>query len=144
VDYAWSLRAGVLVTIRNHRRRKGLRAEASTFALRRDHTGPIASKPLFQNEIRRYRATKGRQIRECLCASGRDKSASIDNPAKVMETVGETSFDRLSQGCTWSVDSLQRLGDACPPQDVGGARGYAEFLTTIVDDNQEEHDRYLA
>jgi hypothetical protein len=33
--------------------------------------------------------------------------------------------------------------NACPPEDVGGARGYAEFLRAIADDNHGEHDRYL-
>lgn len=33
--------------------------------------------------------------------------------------------------------------NACPPEDVGGARGYAEFLTAIADENHGEHDRYL-
>lgn len=33
--------------------------------------------------------------------------------------------------------------NACPPEDVGGARGYAEFLDAIVDPDHEEHDRYL-
>jgi hypothetical protein len=34
-------------------------------------------------------------------------------------------------------------GNACPPEDVGGARGYAEFLNAIADPDNEEHDRYI-
>jgi hypothetical protein len=33
--------------------------------------------------------------------------------------------------------------NACPPEDVGGTRGYAEFLLAIEDPEHEEHDRYL-
>jgi hypothetical protein len=33
--------------------------------------------------------------------------------------------------------------NSCPPEDVGGARGYAEFLDAIADPDNEEHDRYL-
>lgn len=32
---------------------------------------------------------------------------------------------------------------ACPPEDVGGMFGYAEFLDAIADPNHEEHDTYL-
>ena len=32
---------------------------------------------------------------------------------------------------------------ACPPEDVGGVWGYAEFLQAIRDPNHEEHDMYL-
>lgn len=32
---------------------------------------------------------------------------------------------------------------ACPPEDVGGVWGYAEFLDAIHDPEHEEHDRYL-
>ena len=32
---------------------------------------------------------------------------------------------------------------ACPPEDVGGVWGYAEFLEAINDPNHEEHDMYL-
>ena len=32
---------------------------------------------------------------------------------------------------------------ACPPEDVGGVRGYAEFLEAIADPKHEEHDRML-
>ena len=32
---------------------------------------------------------------------------------------------------------------ACPPEDVGGVFGYAEFLEAIADPNHEEHDSYL-
>lgn len=32
---------------------------------------------------------------------------------------------------------------ACPPEDVGGAWGYAEFLEAINDPEHEEHESYL-
>jgi hypothetical protein len=31
----------------------------------------------------------------------------------------------------------------CPPEDVGGTRGYEEFLAAIRDPEHEEHDSYL-
>jgi hypothetical protein len=33
--------------------------------------------------------------------------------------------------------------NACPPDDVGGASGYAYFLEAITDDAHEEHDDYV-
>ena len=33
---------------------------------------------------------------------------------------------------------------ACPPEDVGGAGGYEDFLTAIADPRHEEHRSYLA
>jgi len=33
---------------------------------------------------------------------------------------------------------------ACPPEDVGGAQGYAGFLEAIADKNHEEHKSYLS
>jgi pRiA4b ORF-3-like protein len=33
--------------------------------------------------------------------------------------------------------------NACPPEDVGGTGGYAEFLAAIADPAHEEHDNYL-
>jgi hypothetical protein len=32
---------------------------------------------------------------------------------------------------------------ACPPEDIGGVWGYAEFLSAIADPNHEEHESYL-
>ena len=32
---------------------------------------------------------------------------------------------------------------ACPPEDVGGVWGYAEFLRAIRDPKHPEHDEYL-
>jgi hypothetical protein len=34
-------------------------------------------------------------------------------------------------------------GRACPPEDVGGVWGYADFLEAIADPKHEEHDRML-
>lgn len=44
-----------------------------------------------------------------------------------------------------SVSSVQCIGgeNACPPEDVGGAGGYDEFLAAIVDPRHEEHQNYL-
>ncbi len=33
--------------------------------------------------------------------------------------------------------------NACPPEDVGGVWGYAEFLEAMADPNHEEHESYL-
>ncbi len=33
--------------------------------------------------------------------------------------------------------------NACPPEDVGGAPGYADFLAAISDPAHEEHDHFL-
>lgn len=34
-------------------------------------------------------------------------------------------------------------GGACPPEDVGGAWGYDEFLAAIGDPRNEQHDEML-
>lgn len=34
--------------------------------------------------------------------------------------------------------------NACPPEDVGGAPGYADFLAAIADPRHEEHQNYMA
>lgn len=34
--------------------------------------------------------------------------------------------------------------NACPPEDVGGAHGYAGFLAAIANPQHEEHENYLA
>ena len=33
--------------------------------------------------------------------------------------------------------------NACPPEDVGGAPGYANFLAAIADPRHEEHQDYM-
>jgi hypothetical protein len=33
--------------------------------------------------------------------------------------------------------------NACPPEDVGGAHGYAQFLAALADPRHEEHEQYL-
>jgi len=44
-----------------------------------------------------------------------------------------------------SASSVQCIGgeNACPPEDVGGAGGYVEFLAAIADPRHEEHANYL-
>jgi hypothetical protein len=34
--------------------------------------------------------------------------------------------------------------NACPPEDVGGPGGYAEFLTAIADPRHDEHEQFLS
>ena len=52
------------------------------------------------------------------------------------------------EALTWSYFGL-KFGvcidgqNACPPDDVGGAPGYAEFLEAISDPEDDEHDDYL-
>ena len=38
---------------------------------------------------------------------------------------------------------LVRAIGACPPEDVGGFPGYADFLEAMADPKHEEHDRML-
>ncbi len=33
--------------------------------------------------------------------------------------------------------------NACPPEDVGGVPGYADFLEAITDPTHEKHDHFL-
>ncbi len=52
--------------------------------------------------------------------------------------------DRHPQG-TQAPSSISCVAGAntCPPEDVGGPHGYAEFLEAIADPSHEEHDSYL-
>jgi hypothetical protein len=56
--------------------------------------------------------------------------------------------DVVVEELTWSYFGL-KFGvcidgqNACPPEDVGGVPGYAEFLEAIGDPEDEEHDSYL-
>jgi hypothetical protein len=50
---------------------------------------------------------------------------------------------------TWSPLTLKHAvcvdgQNACPPEDVGGAGGYALFLDALADPTHEEHDSFLA
>ena len=49
--------------------------------------------------------------------------------------------------CTTSAtnSAVHCLGgeNACPPEDVGGAPGYANFLSAIADPRHEEHQDYM-
>ena len=48
-------------------------------------------------------------------------------------------------GTTQQGLSLRCLAgeNACPPEDVGGAGGYEDFLAAIADPTHEEHDQFL-
>ncbi|MFZ0059127.1 MAG: plasmid pRiA4b ORF-3 family protein [Acidimicrobiales bacterium] len=52
------------------------------------------------------------------------------------------------EGVSWSPVAL-KFGvcldgqNACPPEDVGGTGGYADFLEALADPLHEEHDNYL-
>ena len=48
-----------------------------------------------------------------------------------------------------SAEDLKRIRcvageNACPPEDVGGIPGYAEFLAAVADPDHEEHHELLA
>jgi hypothetical protein len=52
------------------------------------------------------------------------------------------------EATTWSPLALKHAvcldgQKACPPEDVGGAGGYAQFLEALADPLHEEHDSYL-
>ncbi|RRH67076.1 plasmid pRiA4b ORF-3 family protein, partial [Falsigemmobacter faecalis] len=42
-----------------------------------------------------------------------------------------------------SYPRLLKASGACPPEDVGGAYGYEEFLQAIADPGHEQHDEML-
>ena len=49
---------------------------------------------------------------------------------------------------TWSSHGLKFAvcldgQNACPPEDVGGTHGYADFLEAIADPDHEERESYL-
>ncbi len=56
--------------------------------------------------------------------------------------------DVIIEDLTWPYSGL-KFGvcidgqNACPPEDVGGAPGYAAFLEAIADPDNEDHDHYL-
>lgn len=43
----------------------------------------------------------------------------------------------------WSYPLCVAGARACPPDDVGGAHGYHDFLVTLADPSHEEHDSML-
>ena len=52
--------------------------------------------------------------------------------------VEDQHIDAKPQGSIRCIDGE----NACPPEDVGGAFRYAEFLTAIADPKHEEHEAY--
>jgi hypothetical protein len=56
--------------------------------------------------------------------------------------------DVVIEELTWSYFALKFAvcldgQNACPPEDVGGTGGYAEFLEAISDPQHKEHESYL-
>jgi len=56
--------------------------------------------------------------------------------------------DIVIEELTWSNFGLKYAvcldgANACPPDDVGGTWGYAEFLSAIADPTHDEHQSYL-
>jgi hypothetical protein len=56
--------------------------------------------------------------------------------------------DVVIEELTWSDLGLKFAvcldgQNACPPEDVGGPRGYSEFLAAISDPKHEEHESFL-
>lgn len=56
--------------------------------------------------------------------------------------------DVVIEQLTWSYFGLKFAvcvdgQNACPPEDVGGTSGYADFLEAIADPDHEEHEAYL-
>jgi pRiA4b ORF-3-like protein len=52
------------------------------------------------------------------------------------------------EGLFWSYSGLKYAvclegANACPPEDVGGVGGYADFLEAIADRSHDEHESYL-
>ena len=45
--------------------------------------------------------------------------------------------------CAPATGQFHIRQNACPPEDVGGAPGYADFLAAISDPAHEEHDHFL-
>jgi len=56
--------------------------------------------------------------------------------------------DIVIEELTWSNFGLKYAvcldgANACPPDDVGGTWGYAEFLSALADPTHDEHKSYL-
>jgi hypothetical protein len=49
--------------------------------------------------------------------------------------------DTPSRDCGFAASTGE---NACPPEDVGGPGGYADFLTAIADPRHDEHERFLS
>ena len=62
---------------------------------------------------------------------------------------GENSLSSDSVERVFDADPLERYpqlvraAGRCPPEDVGGPPGYAEFLEAIADPEHEEHEHLL-
>lgn len=55
------------------------------------------------------------------------------------------TVEDLHVGSAPEPPSLRCLAgeNACPPEDVGGAHGYADFLAALADPTHEQHEEYL-
>lgn len=65
---------------------------------------------------------------------------------KGVDTIARVRRDHFVRGEPDPLARYPQLVTAtgrCPPEDVGGPWGYAEFLATIADPAHEEHDRML-
>ena len=65
----------------------------------------------------------------------------------ISATIGNTKFyvRRLSSGRQRTVSALCVEGERnCPPEDVGGVWGYAEYLESLADPKHERHEAHAA